>query len=147
MFYQILKHGHSGLRWIVLFFVLATVINSGIKYFRKKDFNTTDKRLSLIAVNATHLQLLLGIILFFISPKVVFAAESFHNTLLRFFLLEHTSMMLAAVILITIGYSSSKKAKLPGSRHLRLFLFYGLGLLLILAAIPWPWRMLSGGWI
>jgi membrane protein DedA with SNARE-associated domain len=78
---------------------------------------------------------------------VIFSAESMSKKLLRFFLLEHSSLMILSVILISLGYSLSKKAQTMKAKHLRLFVFYGIGLLIILFSIPWPWRGLGGMWI
>jgi len=145
--YPILKHSHSGLRWVVLLFLVGVVLNSGIRYFMKKEFRPVDQGIGLIALSLLHLQLLIGIILYFVSPMVIFSAESMGNALLRFFLVEHSSLMLVAIILTTLGYSLVKKAQTQEAKHLRLFLFFGIGLLIIIVSIPWPWRALGGGWI
>ena len=94
----------------------------------------------------THFQLLLGLILYFISPKVIFSGASMKDPLLRFFLVEHIALMLAAVVLITVGYIKFQKADEIRRRHKITVIYYGIALLLILAAIPWPFRNLGGGW-
>jgi membrane protein DedA with SNARE-associated domain len=94
----------------------------------------------------THFQLLIGLILYFISPKVIFAAESMKEPLLRFFLVEHIALMLVAVVLITVGFIKFQKAEEQKKRHKITVIYYGIALLLMLVSIPWPFRNLGGGW-
>lgn len=146
MFYTILKHTHSGTRWLVLLFLLIAIVFSVVKLIGKKDYAKFDKMTSMFSMSFTHLQLLIGLVLYFISGKVVFSGESMKSDLLRFFLVEHIGMMLVAVVLITIGYSKIKKATESSVKFKRTLIFYGLALLVILVAIPWPWQMLGAAW-
>ncbi|MCA6075500.1 cytochrome B [Fulvivirga sedimenti] len=144
--YSILTHTHSGLRWIVLITLLIAIGNAIGKTNGNRPFLRSDKRLSLMALVFTHLQLVLGLILYFISPKVVFSVESMSNDILRFFLVEHIFIMILAVLLITIGYSRSKRAIDEGKKFRNILVFYLLGLLLILAGIPWPFQDYGTAW-
>ena len=144
MFYILLKHSHAGIRWISLFLLLAAIINS--IYKRKINYSAPDIRLNVFAIYFLHIQVIIGFALYFISPKVVFSAESMSNAMLRFFLVEHISLMIVAVILATVGYSISKKATNKLKKHRRITIFYGLALVLILLAIPWPWQSYAASW-
>lgn len=140
--YQGLLHSHSGLRWIVLILIIITVINAITVMNGSKVLSARDKKMSLFALIATHLQAVLGIALYFMSPKVQFSENTMSNGMLRFFTMEHTLMMLIAIILVTIGNSMAKKGNAK-----RVFWYYLIALLVILAAIPWPFRTeLGGGW-
>lgn len=143
---EILQHAHSGLRWLVLISLMLAIINAIIKTRGSKTFTASDKKLSLFALIFTHLQLVLGLVLYSISPKVVFAASSMSDRVLRFFLVEHISLMLVAIILITIGYSKSKRALSDSKRFRYILIFYAIGLILILAGIPWPFQNYGAGW-
>ena len=68
------------------------------------------------------------------------------DKLYRFYTVEHTTGMLIAIILITIGYSRSKRASEAVTKQRLIGIFYGIGLLLILASIPWPFRIPGAGW-
>jgi membrane protein DedA with SNARE-associated domain len=92
----------------------------------------------LFAFISCHIQLLVGLILYAISPKVVFSAESMKNAMSRFFLVEHTSMMILAIIIISVGYIMAKKVAPEKKAFSRIFWAYLVGLILILASIPWP---------
>ena len=58
----------------------------------------------------------------------------------RFFTVEHSLMMILAWILVHVGRTSVKRASTDAAKHRKMLLFFGLALLLILAAIPWPFR-------
>ncbi len=143
--YEPLKHAHSGLRWIVLILLVVAIVNALMKWQGKKSYTSGDKKLGLFAMTALHIQFLIGLGLYFISPKVIFDAASMKNAMTRFFLVEHSVMMVLAIILITIGYSTAKRAAEDSSKFKKTFIFYLIGLLLILAAIPWPPRF-GAGW-
>lgn len=143
---EILKHAHSGLRWLVLISLLLAIINAATKTKGSKAFTAKDKRISLFALIFTHIQLVIGLVLYFTSPKVVFSGASMSDGVLRFFLVEHISLMIVAIILITIGYSKSKRALSDAKRFKHILIFYIIGLILLLAGIPWPFQDYGAGW-
>lgn len=147
MFYLITRHAHSALRWIVLALLVISILVFLKKWLSKSQYTKKDNLLALFTVEGIHIQFLLGLILYFISPKVVFQVESMKNTLMRFYLLEHSLLMILAVGLISIGYSLSKKTSQSDKKFKKLFIFFLITLVLILLAIPWPWRPLGAGWI
>jgi hypothetical protein len=140
--YSALTHSHSGLRWILLILLVLTIISVFSKRSGKVPFTAGDKKLSLFTLIATHLQAVLGLGLYFMSTKVEFSGNTMSNPVFRFFTMEHTLMMLIAIILITVGYGHAKKANAKG-----VFTYYLIALILILAAIPWPFRELGAGWM
>ena len=144
--YSILTHAHSGLRWIVLLTLVIAIANAIGKTNGNRPYLRKDINLSLMALIFTHIQFLLGLVLYFISPKVVFSVDSMSNDVLRFFLVEHIFIMVLAVLLITIGYSRAKRAIDEGKKFRNILVFYLLGLLLILAGIPWPFQDYGTSW-
>ena len=139
---DILKHAHSGLRWVVLALLIAAIVKAFSGKNGGKTMKNEDKKVPLFALIATHIQMLVGLILYFISPYVVFAADTMKDNIKRFYTMEHILLMVIAVILITIGYSKAKKS----SNWKPLFTYYLIGLILILVSIPWPFRNLGAGW-
>ena len=142
--YSGLVHAHSGLRWIALVLLLAAVVVAIGKWQGRSGYTDGNRKLYLFTLIAVHTQLLLGLALFFISPKVNFSLIS--EKLYRFYTVEHTAGMLIAIILITIGYSRSKRAADAVTKQRLVGIFYGIGLLLILASIPWPFRIIGAHW-
>src|SRR5687767_4239473 len=140
--YQILHHAHSGLRWVVLLLIIINIVNSIGGLTGNKIYTAKDKKLSFYALISTHIQVLIGLALYFMSPKVQFSENTMSNSLLRFFTLEHTLMMLIAVVLVTIGNRMAKAGRVKA-----VFWYYFIALVIILAAIPWPFREeLGSGW-
>lgn len=141
--YEILTHTHSGLRWIALILIIFAIYNS----ITAKEFTKREKLINLFSMVSLHTQLLLGLVLYFNSPRVNFASGWMKDASFRFYGMEHLAGMLIAIALITVGYVKSKKGTTPAAIYKPIKLFYIIGLILILASIPWPFRAnLGGGW-
>jgi len=147
--YNGLLSAHSGLRWIVLLLLVFAVLNAFSKWRFGKIYSRTDKMLNLFAMIFFHLQYTIGLILYFwdAKNKVQFNGEMMKNSMLRFFTIEHILMMTAAMVIITIGRKRAEKAEKDSAQHRKLFIWYTVALLIIFAAIPWPFRAeLGGSW-
>ena len=144
--FDILKHAHSGWRWIVLALLIYAIFNAFTKMQSGKSFEEKDRKLNLFTMISVHIQLLFGLIIYFMSPSVQFGAATMKDSMLRFFTVEHFAMMLIAVILITVGNSRSKKAVEDAKKFKNTFTFYLIGLIIILVGIPWPFRGFGNGW-
>jgi uncharacterized membrane protein len=141
--YEILKHTHSGLRWVALILILLAIYNS----ITAKEFNKREKLINLFSMVSLHTQLILGLILYFISDKVKFFDGWMEKASYRFYGMEHLAGMVIALALITFGYVKSKKGTTPAEIYKPIKLFYVIGLIIILASIPWPFRAnLGGAW-
>jgi hypothetical protein len=142
--YQGLVHAHSGLRWILLLMLVVSILTA-LSNSRKPDGGNSGK-LYLFTMIVTHIQLLLGVSLYFMSQKVMFNENTMSNPFTRFYTVEHTVGMLVAIILITLGYRGFK-SKSGALKDRRVFVMYFLGLIIILLSIPWPFReQLGAGW-
>jgi hypothetical protein len=141
---SILTHAHSGLRWVALILLLLAIVNA----FTSKTYEKKHRLINLFAMVTLHTQLLIGLVQYFVtSQKVQFIDGWMKNPLLRFYGMEHILLMIIAIVLVTIGHSKSKKGTTPEEKFKPIKLWYVIGLLLILAAIPWPFRtVLGGGW-
>jgi hypothetical protein len=141
---------HSALRYLVLIFLIIAVFTSLAGWIGKKMYTTSDNRISLFAMIACHIQLLMGIVVYFTGNRQTgFSDMSFtmNTPELRFYTIEHPLMMFIAIMLITIGRSTSKKMSTDVGKFRRTAVFYGLGLLIILAMIPWPFLKVFGSWL
>ncbi len=137
---NILLHAHSGLRYVVLGLLIAAIFTA---YSKWQQGSQEDSKLYLFTLIATHTQLLIGLVLYFMSPKVNFDLIS--EKVFRFYSIEHVFMMLIAIVLITVGRVRSKKLA-GAAKHRTVLYFYALALVIILVAIPWPFRNLGSGW-
>ena len=144
--YTGLLHAHSGLRWILLVLIVWAIIKSVSGWMGQKDYQKSDRIAALLALIFTHIQLLIGLVLYFLSPKVSFESGVMESSLLRFYTIEHITMMIVAIALITFGFSSAKRLEASLAKHKRVAVTYGIGLLIMIASIPWPFRGLGAGW-
>ena len=144
-------HIHSLLRYIILILLVIAIFKSFSGWFGKKQYLPGDKRFALFTLISAHLQLVVGLVLYFISPTVKVGmadmGAAMKDTTLRFWSVEHIGMMLIAIILITLGYSLSKRGKDDITKHKRVALFFLLALIVIFMAIPWPWSGVARGWM
>ena len=142
--YGILTVIHSLLRWAVLLLLLATIIKSLHGLISKRSFSDSDNRISLFMMISAHTQLLVGIILYFVSPFVKMGDTS--DKEIRFFTMEHSTMMIVAIVFMTLARILSKKAATDTAKFRRLFIFSLIALLIIIMAIPWPFSPISRPW-
>ncbi|MGC3948525.1 MAG: cytochrome b [Chryseolinea sp.] len=142
--YTGLLHAHSGLRYLVLLGLIIVVITSLMGWLNRKPFTSTDNKLSLALFIATHTQLLLGLILYFVSPFVKFDGTTMSDKMTRYWTVEHIFGMLAAVVLITLARSTSKRMSDDNAKHKRMFIFNFVALVVILAMIAISGRKLIG---
>lgn len=133
---EILLHIHSFLRYVVLLLLIIVTFKSIGAYIGKRPFDAMDQKMGLFNLVGLHIQALLGfLIYFFVSPYVQFSGETMKNAETRYWTVEHISMMLLAVILVTISRKKIKNATHDGQRHKLTFIYNGIALLLILVAI------------
>jgi hypothetical protein len=135
--YEIIQKAHSGWAYLVIAFLLIAVINAFIGLSSKKEFTATDRKLALFALIFTHIQLLIGLILYFVSPLGKAVLGQMKDPALRLTSLEHPLINIIAIILITIGWSKHKKLTDSSSKFKTFTIFYTIGLVLILSRIPW----------
>ena len=140
--YPILLQAHSVLRYLVLLMLFVVIICFGFAKIFKRQFNNLDDKLSLLTLVSVHLQFLIGLIIYFNSPLIKTAladmAAAMKDENLRFWAVEHITLMTLAVIMITVGRIRTKKNGLRSDEKFRrLLIFYSIGLVLIVAGIPW----------
>jgi len=131
---------HSLLRWVVLLLLLTTIIKSLHGIITKRTFAKSDDKISLFMMISAHTQLLVGLILYFTSPMVQFGNTT--NPEIRFFTMEHSTMMIVAIVFMTLARILSKKGKTDSAKFMRLFIFSIIALLIIIVAIPWPFILM-----
>lgn len=135
--YEFIQKLHSGWAYLVLLLLVVAVVNAIIGLSSKKEFTAKDRKIGLFALIATHTQLLIGIVLYFVSPFGKAAFGQMSDAALRLTSLEHPLINIIGIVLITIGWSKHKKLLTSQTKFKTFAIFYGLGLLLILSRIPW----------
>jgi len=140
--YNVIKSLHSYWAYLVLIVLIIATVNAIIKTVGDKEYAASDFRKSLFTLIVSHIQLLIGLVLYFVSPRLQLFSESgmgdiMKDSVNRLYLVEHPIINIIAVALITIGYSKHKK-KLTSSTKLKtIAIFYTIALVLFLSRIPW----------
>ncbi|WP_016991207.1 hypothetical protein [Flavobacterium sp. ACAM 123] len=135
--YEFIQKMHSGWAYIALLLLVVAVVSSFAGKLSKKEFTAKDRKITLFALIAIHIQLLIGLIVYFVSPLGFASLGQMSDKALRLTSLEHPVINIIAIALITVGWSKHKKLTTSASKFKTFSIFYGLGLVLILSKIPW----------
>lgn len=140
--YNTVKIMHSYWAYLVLIVLLLAVLNALYKTFLGKEYEAKDFRISLFTLIISHIQLLMGVLLYFVSPRLDLFSELgmggvMKDAMSRLYLVEHPIINILAVVLITIGYSKHKKKLTSHSKLKMIAIFYTIALVLFLSRIPW----------
>lgn len=139
--YIAFKHLHSYLPYMFFASGLFLIVRSIIRWKSRSPYSKTDNTLRIIVLSLAHLQLIIGLILYFVSPITKSAFDNFGAAMkdsnLRLYAVEHITINLLAIILITIGSVRAKREIIEFKKHKWTALFFGIGTILILSRIPW----------
>ncbi|MCZ8229900.1 hypothetical protein [Flavobacterium sp.] len=135
--YEFIQKFHSGWAYLVLLILVIAVVNALLGFTSKKEFTAKDRKIGLFALIFTHLQLVIGLITYFVSPLGLASFGQMSDKALRLTSLEHPLINVIAIVLITVGWSKHKKLTDSSAKFKTFAVFYGIGLLLILSRIPW----------
>lgn len=140
-------HTHNALRWVVLIAGLLTLLKA-VQGLKGDVPYASARRSGVVFMAGLHLQLIIGLVLFVVSPLVQMAMGNMAATMkdpgTRFFIAEHPTLMVIAVVVATIGSIVSKNAADDGARHRKLLAFTVVTFLLLLAGIPWNRPLFPG---
>ncbi len=144
--YSFLLALHSLIRWFVLISLLFAIYRAYSGWLRHKNFTKFDDSVRHISATIVHVQLLVGIWLYFISPIVTYFLHHYHEAVherqIRFFGMEHITMMLTGISLITIGSAKAKRKTTDNDKFKTMAIWYTIALLIILSSIPWSFSPL-----
>lgn len=141
--YKTIQFIHSYWAYLVLLIVFVATLNALAGVFSKRDYTARDLRISLFALIVSHIQLLIGLILYFVSPlgtkniSSLGMGEVMKNSEFRLYAVEHPLIMIIAIILLTIGYSRHKKKLESKKKFNTLAIYYTIACVLMLSRIPW----------
>lgn len=138
--YKLLIVLHSYVRWFVLLGMVISVCKSLVGYRSGKAFTKSDNALRHWTATTAHIQLMIGMILYFQSPVIKYFMQdkSSAGGDYSFFGVIHSSLMLVAVVIVTIGSAMAKRKETDKQKFKTMLAWYSLALLIILVAIPWP---------
>lgn len=145
--FQTLTFYHSIMRWLVLASIVYAIYRAYRGYSSNTQFSKTDNAVRHWTATIAHIQLLIGIILYTQSPIIKYFWQNFNEAVqnldLAFFSLLHLILMLAAIILITIGSALSKRKTTDKEKFKTMLVWFSVSLIIIFMAIPWPFSPLA----
>lgn len=137
-----LLSAHSVTRWILFILLVYTLIKAYSGMMNKSPYTKTDEKLRKFTVSFAHLQLLIGLILYFTSPLTAMLMNNFKTAVsireIRFYGMEHSVTMLIAVVLLTVGSVIAKKKTDDAAKFKAVIIWFTIALVLILLMTPWP---------
>jgi len=147
--YPFILATHNIVRWLIIIAALVAIARAGLGWFGRKEWSRADNMVGAIYAGLMDLNVLLGLILYiFLSPITQAAFADFGaamgNSALRFFAVEHITMMIIALVLVHAGRSMSRKAAGTEKKHRHAAIWFTLSLLAILLAIPWDRPLFPG---
>lgn len=132
---------HSLMRWLVLISLLTAIFMGFRGWILKKKFSRLDNSVRHWTATIAHIQLLIGIGLYFISPLTSYFLHHFkeavHLREIRFFGMEHSLMMLIGIVVITLGSAKARRKPTDAEKFRTMAVWFSVGLLILLSSIPW----------
>ncbi len=138
--YTGLQHLHSGIAYLALLALILVIFYALFGSLSSREFTEKDRKIAMIAFILSHVQLLVGLILYFVSPlglSLLTAGGAMSDATARLTAVEHPLINIIAIVVITIGYSRAKKISTSRGKFRSIYMMYAIGLLLILSRIPW----------
>ena len=137
-----IKTIHSYWAYLAVLLLVIAFVNALIGLTKNKEFSDKDLRISLFTLIVIHIQLILGFIVYYVSPyyermREIGMGATMKDAVIRLYTVEHPLMMILAIVFITIGFSKHKKQTTDKGKFKTITIFYGLGLLFVLSRIPW----------
>ena len=135
-----LKHAHSGLAYLALLALILVILWSLVGALSGREFQEKDRKIALVAFILCHIQLLVGLILYFVSPlgySLLAGGGAMADATARLTALEHPLINILAIVLVSVGFIRAKKLESSTAKFRSIYMLYAVGLVLILSRIPW----------
>lgn len=145
--YPIILALHSAVRWLVLASLIFALFRAYLGWLTKREFTKSENAVRHWTATIVEIQFLLGLCLYFISPIVDYFLHhiklAVHQREIRFFGMEHSLMMLTAVVIIMIGSAKAKRKQTDIQKFKTIAIWFSIGLFIILSSIPWAFSPLT----
>ena len=145
--YTTLLFLHSVTRWFVLASLLYSIVLAFKGYISGSRFSKTDNAFRHWTATLSHIQLIIGVILYIKSPIIRFFYANYEsakaNAEISFFVEIHSTLMLISVVVLTVGSALAKRKTADREKFRTMLFWFSLALIIILIAIPWPFSPLA----
>lgn len=145
--YTFLLLSHSIVRWLIVPAMVYALFRGFRGWSQKRPFTKTDDTVRHVTATLTHIQLMIGYVLYFNSPFISYFRTHFKEAIQQFdfvfFGMIHITLMTIAIVVVTIGSSAAKRQQTDTAKFKTMAIFYTIAFIIILIAIPWPFSPLS----
>jgi hypothetical protein len=145
--YQTLTFYHNFTRWLVLASLLFAIYRAIKGYYSNSKFSKTDNAIRHWTATIAHIQLVIGMVLYFKSPIINYFWSNFKDAVnifeIVFWGFIHTFLMFSAIVLITIGSALAKRKLADRDKFKTMLIWFSIALVIIFIAIPWPFSPLA----
>jgi phosphoglycerol transferase MdoB-like AlkP superfamily enzyme len=145
--YSSLLFFHSIFRWLVLVSLAYAIFKAYRGYSTGAIFTKADNTVRHWTATISHIQLMIGFTLYFISPVIKYflgnMKQSFHQGDSWFFGSVHMILMFVSIMVITFGSAVSKRKTTDTEKFKTMFTWFVVALLIIFISIPWPFSPLA----
>jgi hypothetical protein len=134
------------MRWVILILLLFSILKAFSGWQQKRVFSPGDRRIWLFTMISAHITLVVGLYQWLwgryglLTTSLPEGESVMKNKFFRFFWVEHPTFMILAIVMITLGYGMAKKPVADVLKFKRAFWFFIIALLMVLVAVPWPFR-------
>ena len=138
---------HTIFRWLVLVSLLYAIFRAYKGYASKSPFTKTDNAVRHWTTTIAHIQLTIGMVIYFQSPLITYFWANFKEAVIdlnvSFFGLIHITLMFTAIMIITISSALSKRKVKDSEKFRTMLVWFTVALIIIFIAIPWPFSPLA----
>lgn len=133
--HSIINTLHSYNRYLILVALVYVLYRSWSGWMGKKSYEKADNTASVALLGLAHLQLVLGLIQYFVTSAYTTGGMPISDPWVRYFKMEHISAMILAVVLIQLGRTFSKKATLDVDKHKKLAIYTTIATVIIVGML------------
>ncbi len=145
--YSFLLALHSLIRWLVLASLLYSMLIAYRGWLYQKPYTKGDGMIRSVTTTIAHIQLVIGVWLYFVSPVVSYFLHNFSAAVrqreIRFFGMEHITMMIIAITVLTIGSVKAKRKHTDQQKFKTMAIWFTVALVIILSSVPWSFSPLT----
>lgn len=139
--YSLTLATHNIVRWLVLAAGIWAVVRCWMGWRARSVWGEKDAGAVKLFVNALSLQFVVGVVLYAVSPLIrsglADMGAAMRTPSVRYFVVEHVFVMIAAIALGHIGAARIRKAGSDSARFQTATIWMGLALAAAAGFVPW----------
>ncbi|MBI1184643.1 hypothetical protein GC194_10245 [bacterium] len=128
-------HAHSGLRYLIFLMLIIVLVKAIINALSGRRWGRNDIKLTTFLLSITHLQVLLGLFMYFFIFHYYNLFSEMSDPVARWKAVEHMATMLIFAALVTVLHTGNKKLEKP-NRNRRAIIFIIIATAVAFSGIP-----------